>query len=487
MPKSKITVSAALSAPNPSSPLVIPANKTLFPLQAEAVHKMLHFLTTSPTCSCYNGSEMGTGKSVMALTALNTLTSHNLQNHQKAQQIPHFSTLIISPKVMLGTWASEIITWAIRSQNSTTIATIASAADLHNLLEQKSLPEFTIVGYDLIRKYYHFLLGAHKFTHLIADEIHYCKNPISQRARIFYTQIFPQIPYRIFLSGTPFLSSVVDGFTAFHALAPQIFPSLPAFTERYAITHETPYGPKVTGAKNIDELSALIREHFFIRFTKDEAALELPPKTFQEIILPHNFDLAQDGVRKFYYEKEASSIATSLEKGQVPVITEEFLTIRKSIGMRKVPFIAEFVTDLLLQDIPVVLFAYHQDVIAAYKYALSAYKPAVLTGATPDTLRQEQLESFQGTTSQKHKTNLIIISTAGGVGITLTRSSHLVVAELDYSPAVMNQVFARVHRISQSQNVTIYYFLVDKSLENRIVKILIDKSRTFTNILNEKE
>jgi SWI/SNF-related matrix-associated actin-dependent regulator 1 of chromatin subfamily A len=64
---------------------------------------------------------------------------------------------------------------------------------------------------------------------------------------------------------------------------------------------------------------------------------------------------------------------------------------------------------------------------------------------------------------------------AAGTGLTLTAASVVLFAELDPVPAVVSQAEARVDRIGQREPVLIQHLVVDRSLDARIAKILVQK------------
>jgi SNF2 family DNA or RNA helicase len=93
--------------------------------------------------------------------------------------------------------------------------------------------------------------------------------------------------------------------------------------------------------------------------------------------------------------------------------------------------------------------------------------------------REKAIELFQG-----GKTNLFIGQiAAAGIGITLTRASHCILAECDYSPATMSQAINRLHRIGQKNSVNVYFLLVEDSSEYDIMQILVDKIKAFDQVL----
>ncbi|SBT40678.1 DNA repair protein RAD5, putative (RAD5) [Plasmodium ovale wallikeri] len=72
---------------------------------------------------------------------------------------------------------------------------------------------------------------------------------------------------------------------------------------------------------------------------------------------------------------------------------------------------------------------------------------------------------------------------AGGVGLNLTVSSKVYLMDLWWNPAIEDQAFERVHRIGQLHDVNIYKFVLEKTVEERILQIHQSKQYTANQVL----
>eukprot|EP00094_Tigriopus_californicus_P000807 TCALIF_00780-PA protein Name:"Similar to HLTF Helicase-like transcription factor (Homo sapiens)" AED:0.04 eAED:0.04 QI:7/0.5/0/1/0.5/0.66/3/0/1155 len=73
--------------------------------------------------------------------------------------------------------------------------------------------------------------------------------------------------------------------------------------------------------------------------------------------------------------------------------------------------------------------------------------------------------------------NVLLLSMkAGGVGLNLVAGNHLLYLDPAWNPALEEQCFNRVHRLGQTKEVFIYKFIVQNSIEERIV-CLQDKKK----------
>ncbi|CAD2102166.1 DNA repair protein RAD5, putative [Plasmodium vinckei brucechwatti] len=72
---------------------------------------------------------------------------------------------------------------------------------------------------------------------------------------------------------------------------------------------------------------------------------------------------------------------------------------------------------------------------------------------------------------------------AGGVGLNLTVSSKVYLMDLWWNPAIEDQAFERIHRIGQLKDVNIYKFVLEKTVEERILQIHQNKQYTANQCL----
>lgn len=434
---------------------------SLRPFQADAVKKMREFLENGPEHACYNATEQGLGKSIETLATIRSMP--------RIQRI-----LIICPAIMCDTWKAEIEKWLptytpkiIRDKNLGWLGQEAYSIHLVSYNRATSLAaELAVQRYDM----------------LVLDESHFVKTPKAQRTKMILGKIWPKIPYRICLSGTPATRSIADLYTTFHKILPDAFPNWKYFTERYTNPRWDGYQVRYEGIKNEKELSKIMRENFYLRDIKADVAKDLPPKIWSRISLPPELDITRTETP---YEKEVHQnyvkqlLKAIISNKPAPAAPKPIATKRREQAMKKVKSVVEFTEDLLEKDLSVVVFAHHRDVIHALADSLKKHKPGIIMGDVANEDRQEVISNFR-----TGKTNLVICSMqAGGIGIDLTTASHAVFAELDYSPATISQAAARVHRLTTKLPVNLYYFIVMGSIEEEIFEKVVEKTETFAKVV----
>ncbi len=139
----------------------------------------------------------------------------------------------------------------------------------------------------------------------------------------------------------------------------------------------------------------------------------------------------------------------------------------------------EFIENVLENEDKVIVFAHHLEVLHEI-YEHFKDKAVILTGESSLKERDEAIQKFQNDPNIRVFVGSI---RAAGTGITLTASSTVVFAELDWTPAVMTQAEDRAHRIGQTSEVSIYHIVIDNSIDAYIAEKLIEKQEYMDALL----
>jgi SWI/SNF-related matrix-associated actin-dependent regulator of chromatin subfamily A3 len=96
------------------------------------------------------------------------------------------------------------------------------------------------------------------------------------------------------------------------------------------------------------------------------------------------------------------------------------------------------------------------------------FKVVQITGQLAQKQRTNVLLKF----STDPKVKIILCSTkACGVGINLVAANHVYLTDMWWSPAVDHQAIDRVHRLGQKKNVSVCRFVVQNSIDEKIIEI----------------
>lgn len=372
----------------------------------------------------------GLGKTAQALTA--------------ADRIDAKTIVVVCPAAAIPVWEAEAKTWWPAHMGRG--LTVISYARLARLADHTKLAD-AYGQIDLV----------------ILDEAHYTKSPGAKRTKAAL-KLAAAADRAWLLSGSPMPNNPWELWTVFHYLWPEFMPP-EAATNHDWLSHfckwfSTDYGPRVTGTRNAEQLSSMLR-NFMLRRRVQDVGLQLPPLRLSVVPLPAD--------RRFAEELEAHRD------------DYETATVRRLLGAHKAERIAKLVGDEQLS--PVVLMYHHKDTGEVLRTHLRrrGWRCYGFDGSTPAHGRGRQVELFQAET--KGPTAFIVQQQAGGVAITLTSACEIVLVEPDWSPEVNAQAIKRVHRISQDRPVRARIFAVDESLDGAIMRLLAEKIQMRKEIL----
>ncbi len=422
------------------------------------------------------GDEMGLGKTIQAIGVINADESIR-------------KVLVLCPASLKLNWQRELAKWSVRDLSIGVIGKAWPDTDV------------VIVNYDVARKWRPYLHGQ-RWDLVILDEAHYLKNPKTQRSVAILgkwdkdpSKRMPGIPAerKLALTGTPILNRPIEAQPVLGYLDHGQFGNFFGFAKRYCGAHRTRWGWDFTGAENLDELQERLRESLMVRRLKADVLKELPAKRRQVIELAQNgasravkaeakaYQAHQDVLAELHQAVELAKLledqdayaqaVAELQAGYRVAFTD-MAERRHDVAMAKVPYVLEHVISAAEQG-PVILFAHHVDVVQALMEGLAEadLRAVKVVGGMSDQAKQAAVDALQSGQADVLVGNI----RAAGVGLTLTRSSHVVFAELDWVPANMSQAEDRAHRIGQSESVLVQHLVLEGSLDARIASALVAK------------
>lgn len=106
----------------------------------------------------------------------------------------------------------------------------------------------------------------------------------------------------------------------------------------------------------------------------------------------------------------------------------------------------------------------------------------VISGDVPSGKRGEIIKTFQDDGTKK----VIIVSLkAGNSGITLHAANNIIVYDLWWNPAVIQQAIARAYRIGQTRDVNVYMLANENSIDTNVLKIINMKKEIIDSFTKE--
>jgi len=107
-----------------------------------------------------------------------------------------------------------------------------------------------------------------------------------------------------------------------------------------------------------------------------------------------------------------------------------------------------------------------------------------IDGSTKVELRHQYVQIFQ---NDENCQVAILSITACATGLTLTRASTVVFAELYFTPAVMQQAEDRAHRIGQEHKcVNVHYLFGKDTIDELILRNIDEKHKIVTTTVDDK-
>jgi SWI/SNF-related matrix-associated actin-dependent regulator 1 of chromatin subfamily A len=418
--------------------------------------------------------EMGLGKTIQALGVINALDLETV--------------VVVCPASLKQNWAREARTW------------LTGDLDVNVYQEGAMSADVEIVNYALLSTRGEKLpeiINEHGPELLVLDESHFIKNRKAKRTKAAKKI---KAERRLFLTGTPIKNRPIELWQQVSELTDE-FDFWP-YAKTYCGAKKTRWGWDMDGATNLGELQERLRSSVMVRRQKEDVLTDLPEKMRQVIPLAQNGmgELVQE--EQEAYKKHEDQIADAKRrKAQAEVNDDEeayqkavedlkearkvaferIAEIRKKIAVEKAGHVIQHVNSVLESEDKVVVFAHHKAVIEKLQDEFGD-QAVSLTGDTPQKERQEVVDQFQ----DDPDTEVFIGSIhAAGTGITLTAASHVVFAEIDWTPSVNRQCEDRCHRIGQDDTVHVQYLVVDESLEARIARKNVQKQKNIDAAMNE--
>ncbi len=337
---------------------------------------------------------------------------------------------------------------------------------------------------------------------LVVDEGHYLKSPISLRTKMTYGNLSaPEHKNGLshkaqrtwVLTGTLMPNHAGESWTHLRAHHGEKL-SYNGFLDRYCYTRQTDYGLQVMGNKpqHLPELREKIMR-VSLRRKAEDVLPEMPPIAWGEWPVDPAASMQRAMQREdMKYGPALRDLLKAWTAGDFDddeamfAIRESEMhlaTLRRHVGMAKAVVVAHAIADELREDpdMAVILFASHHDVIRELRECLNDFEPAVITGETPDKLREMEEMRFQ---SSPRCRVMIAQIQAAQTAITLTRANQVVIVEPSWSPEENVQAAKRAHRFGQERPVFVRIACLPNTLDEAIVRVLARKIKMVSQIMD---
>ncbi|MEQ7005507.1 DEAD/DEAH box helicase [Actinopolymorpha sp. B17G11] len=443
---------------------------TLRPYQQRGLAWLAH-LTGLGLGGCL-ADDMGLGKTVQ-LIAL----------HLHRRPLGLGPTLVVCPTSLLGTWQRELARFA----PDTPVRRYHGGS---RRLDDLADDEVVLTTYGVTRRD-HPRLAETPWGLVVADEAQHAKNPLARTARALRS-----IPAaaRVALTGTPVENRLSELWSILDWTTPGILGPLERFRHRLAVPIERYHDPAAT-----ERLSRLTRP-FLLRRRKSDPGIapELPPKTESDVVVSLTTEQATlykavvDEVMAEVQQAEGIArrglvlaLLTALK--QVCNHPAQYLHEAGPLPARsgKLAALDELLDVILAEGESVLIFSQYVEMCRLLQAHLEARGIPLLFlhGGLGARKREQMVAAFQAGEAPVFLLSL----KAGGVGLTLTRATHVVHYDRWWNPAVEDQATDRAYRIGQNHAVQVHRLVTEGTLEDRIATVIDTKRELADSVVGSGE
>ena len=377
--------------------------------------------------------------------------------------------LIIVPASLVNQWASELYE---KFFIKTTIA--------------KKNPDWTldniqITSIDLAKREPHrSIILEQQYDLLLIDEAHKLKNKQTKNYQ-FARAISKK--YCLLLTATPIQNKLDDLFNLVSLLKPGLLGDQDTFTKTY--TH---------GSKKLDqELKKLIKK-VMIRHLRQDTALNTKARKVKNLSIKFS-----ELEKQFYQELEQATIFSNNATRILHL--REFCSSREALYMtlnkadhKDVPPLIEKLKQLphhakavklieLIQSIDdkCIVFTEYRATQVYLQWMLNEHgiSSVLFRGGFKRGKKDWMKQLF------KDQAQVLIATEAAGEGINLQFCHHLINYDLPWNPMRIEQRIGRIHRYGQENDVKIYNFSIENSIEDHVLNLLYNKINLFERVVGE--
>ncbi|RLS57961.1 MAG: helicase Snf2 [Planctomycetota bacterium] len=440
----------------------------LLPYQVEGALFLAH------RSRCILADDMGLGKTIQAMAAVELMArERNLER-----------VLVVTPASLKFQWVEEI-----RKFTSRQVQVIdGSEKERENAY---STPTFyRIVNYDIV-KHDLLKLNAWEPDLVILDEAQRIKNWEAETTREVKKL---KSKFAFVLTGTPLenrleeLYSIVE-FVDARRLGPAF-----QFLEDHRIVDAA---GKTTGYRNLDQVREKLKP-ILLRRSRDKILHDLPEKVDTPIRL--ELSTTQQKLHSETMEQLAKLVSRkNLSKVDHNRLLKILARLRlicncasladdqtSPIDSPKITELIIRVKDLILSGTKkIVVFCESKEFLVAIEAMLkkNSLGYVFLHGQLPSSSRASIVKQFR----DNPETMIFLSTDAGSTGLNLQFADTLFNLDIPWNPAVLKQRMARIHRMGQKQPVQSFQFIMQASIEEKVLLSLQKKNQLFENLFGKTE
>jgi len=432
--------------------------------------------------------DMGLGKTVQLLALL--------QHERETAADAVGPTLVVAPLSVLFNWSREAarFTPALRVHIHHGPERLLGA----DFVDRAARCDFVITTYALAHRDAE-TLSRIGWRRIALDEAQNIKNPSAKQTRAILTLPASR---RVALTGTPVENRLSELWSIMNFCNEGYLGSQGEFRRRFAVPIERRHS-----RSRAQQLRSLTRPFILRRLKSDPAvAADLPEKIENKVwahLTAEQAALYERAVEGMLGEIERADgmrrrgvvLATLIRLKQIcnhpaQALREPASSPRALDAARsgKCLRLMEMLDEVLAEDQQALVFTQFRQmgsILAAALRQRFDRDVLFLHGGTPEGERRRLIDRFQ--LADGSAPIFVLSLKAGGFGLNLTAASHVFHYDRWWNPAVENQATDRAHRIGQTRTVHVHKFVVAGTLEERIDRMIEEKSDLAERIIGSGE
>ncbi len=316
------------------------------------------------------------------------------------------------------------------------------------------------------------IAGTGLFKSVIYDEIQELRSGTETRKGAAAMVFSDNAELRLGLSATPIFNYGSEIFSIMRFLDAEVLGEWPDFLREWCRM-----GPGQKWiVKDPDALGSYLREaQVFIRRDKQGRKINRIPieVAFDQKVADDAAELAKALAQKVI---GGSFVEAGLAARELDAFA------RLQTGLAKAKSVAMLAKMHLSKGIPIILAGWHRAVYDCWMEELKEFKPVLYTGSETGRQKDRAKDDFIA-----GKTDLMIISLRSGAGVDglQKRCSTVIIGELDWAPAVIEQLLGRVDRPGQpAEEITAIFPYVEYGSDPTIIRVNAIKSDQARGINN---
>lgn len=400
--------------------------------------------------------------------------------------------LIVCPTSLLGNWQRELKRFA----PNLSLYIHHGGQRLHGSAFQAEAQ-----AHDIVLTTYHLAgrdgpdLASLHWSTVVLDEAQYIKNYRTKQAQ---SVMRLSAPHRIAMTGTPVENRLSELWSIFQFLNPGYLGTASSFRQRY-----TGMGTSEENSTSLRELHRLVSPFMLRRLKSDpDIRKDLPEKLElksycsltpeQTILYQRVVDDLMGGLDGRNGIARKGIVLSSLTKlKQIcdhPVLADssrkDHAKVEASGKMERLLELVDAIRDNGESALIFTQYVAMGELLVSRLTQRYEEEPYFLHGGVSKAQRDEMVETFQ----KGEGPSLFVLSLrAGGVGLNLTRASHVIHYDRWWNPAVENQATDRVFRIGQNRNVQVHKLICQGTLEERIDELIESKKALSEQVVGSGE